>query len=275
MVERVTITIKKDILRRIDSMVDRREIRNRSHAIENLLVKSISKTGLDTALILAGGEGAHLRPITYEIPKPLIPIKGKPILEHQINLLRRHDITNVIIAVDYMSDKIREYFGDGKRFGVDITYIKEDKPMGTAGPISLARDYISKSFLLLNVDTLMDPNIYEMYEFHKKQKKMATVLLTTVDDPTHFGVVKMRGNQVLKFVEKPQLGKAPSKLINAGLCIFDRSVADLVPRRRMMIEELFSRLSKEEQLVGFLHDSMTFDVGTNKGYEKAIKEWKG
>lgn len=275
MVERITITIKKDILRRIDSMVDGSEIRNRSHAIENLIFRSLSKTGLDTALIMAGGEGANLRPITYEIPKPLIPIRSRPILEWQINMLKRFDVTNILLSLDYMGYKIEDYFGDGKRFGVDITYIKEEKPMGTAGAISLAKDFISKNFLLLNVDTLMDPNVQEMYEFHKKHKKLATVMLTTVDDPSHFGVVKMRGNQILKFVEKPRLNKAPSKLINAGLCIFDRSVADLVPRRRMMIEELFSKLSREEQLVGFLHDGMTFDVGTSKGYEKAIKEWKG
>jgi NDP-sugar pyrophosphorylase family protein len=275
MVERVTITIKKDMLRRIDSMVDGREVRNRSHAIESLLTKSIAKTGLDTALILAGGEGVNMRPITYEIPKPLIPIRAKPILEHQINLLKKYDVTNILLSVNYMSDRIREYFGDGKRFGVNINYITEDRPMGTAGSISLASDWITKSFLLLNVDTLMNPNIFDMYEFHKKHKKLATVLLTTVDDPTRFGAVRMRGNQVIKFVEKPDMKKVPSKLINAGLCIFDKSIVDMVPKRKMMIEELFSRLSKEEQLVGFLHDGVTFDVGTPQGYEKALKEWKG
>ncbi|HLC77431.1 MAG TPA: sugar phosphate nucleotidyltransferase [archaeon] len=274
MVDRVTITIKKDILRRIDSMVDGNDIRNRSHAIENLLTKSLVKTGLDTALIMAGGEGVNLRPITYEIPKPLIPIRGKPILEHQLNLLKKHDVTNVILSVNYMNDKIRGYFGDGRRFGVDITYIEEEKPMGTAGAINLAKDYITKPFLLLNVDTLMNPNIYEMYEFHKKHKKLATVMLTTVSDPSHFGVVKMRGNQILKFVEKPNIKKAPSRLINAGLCVFDQQVAGMVPKRKMMIEELFSRLSREEQLMGFLHDGMTFDVGSAKGYERALKEWR-
>ena len=274
MVDRVTITIKKDILRRIDSMVDGNDIRNRSHAIENLLTKSLVKTGLDTALIMAGGEGVNLRPITYKIPKPLIPIRGKPILEHQLNLLKKHDVTNIILSVNYMNDKIRGYFGDGRRFGVDITYIEEEKPMGTAGAINLAKDYITKPFLLLNVDTLMNPNIYEMYEFHKKHKKLATVMLTTVSDPSHFGVVKMRGNQILKFVEKPNIKKAPSRLINAGLCVFDQQVAGMVPKRKMMIEELFSRLSREEQLMGFLHDGMTFDVGSAKGYERALKEWR-
>ena len=274
MIERVTITVKKDILRRVDSLVDGREIRNRSHAIETLIARSLSKTGLDTALVMAGGEGAHLRPVTYEIPKSLIPIRGKPILEHQINLLKRYDVTNIILAVDYMNEKIRQHFGDGRKFGVDITYVVENQPMGTAGAIGLAKDHLSKSFLFLNVDTLMDPNIPEMYEFHKSQKKLATVLLTTVGDPSSFGVVKMRGNQILKFVEKPNLSKAPSRLINAGLCIFDQTVTSMVPKRKMMIEELFTKLSREEQLVGYLHDGVTYDVGTAKGYEKAVKEWK-
>ncbi|KKW35004.1 MAG: Nucleotidyl transferase, partial [Candidatus Uhrbacteria bacterium GW2011_GWC2_53_7] len=127
MIERVTITVKKDILRRVDSLVDGREIRNRSHAIETLIARSLSKTGLDTALVMAGGEGAHLRPVTYEIPKSLIPIRGKPILEHQINLLKRYDVTNIILAVDYMNEKIRQHFGDGRKFGVDITYVVENK----------------------------------------------------------------------------------------------------------------------------------------------------
>ncbi len=275
MVERVTITVKKDILRRVDSMIDGHEIRNRSHAIETLIAKSLTKTGLDTALIMAGGEGVHLRPITYDNPKSLMTIRGKPILEHQIALLKRYDITNIILAVDYMNEKIRQHFGDGRKFGVNINYVVENRPMGTAGAIGLAKDYLTKSFLFLNVDTLMDPNIPEMYEFHKRQKKLATVLLTTVGDPSSFGVVKMRGNQILKFVEKPNLSKAPSRLINAGLCIFDRAVVNMVPKRKMMIDELFSKLSKDEQLVGYLHDGITYDVGTAQGYEKAVKEWKG
>src|SRR3989338_718402 len=275
MIERVTITVNKDIVRRVDSLVDGREIRNRYNAIETLITRSLSKTGLDTALVMAGGEGAHFRPVTYEIPKSLIPIRGKPILEHQINLLKRYDVTNIILAVDYMNEKIRQHFGDGRKFGVDITYVVENKPMGTAGAIGLAKDHLSKSFLFLNVDTLMDPNIPEMYEFHKSKKKLATVLLTTVGGPSSFGVVKMRGNQILKFVEKPNLSKAPSRLINAGLCIFDQTVTSMVPKRKMMIEELFSKLSKDEQLVGYLHDGVTYDVGTAQGYEKAVKEWKG
>ena len=264
MVERITITMKKDMLKRIDGLVDGSDIRNRSHAIESLLAKSLSKTGLDTVLILAGGtfNGA---------PKPLIPIHGRSVLEHQISLLKKYGITNVLLATDN-SRKVREHFGDGSKLGVEITYI-EDNGLGTAGPISLAKDYISSSFLLLNVDTLMNPNIHEMYDFHKKHKRLATVLLTTAADPSHYGVVTMRGTQIIKFTEKPR--NSSSSLINAGLCIFDQAVVGMVPKRKMMIEELFRRLSKDEQLVGFVYDGSTFDTGTAKGYELALKEWKG
>lgn len=270
-VERVTITIKKDILDKIDKMIDGKEIRNRSHAVENLILKSFGK--LDTVLILAGGEGTRLISIN-EIPKPLIPIHGKQILEHQINFLKKYDIRNVILSVDYMHDKIKEHFGNGSRFGIDIDYIVEKRPLGTAGSLQLMKN-VRDSFALLNVDTLMDPNITEMYEFHKKEGTIATILLVTVDDPSLFGVAKMRGNRILGFVSKPSMKKAPSKLVHAGFCIFEPEVINFVPKGRFMIEDLFQRLAKKGEISGFVHDGSIFDVGTTEGYSKAIKNWKG
>src|SRR3989344_6646984 len=128
MVERVTITLKHDMLKRLDKTVDRRNVRNRSHAIEILLSRALSRTDMDTALILAGGEGVNLRPITYEIPKPLIPINGRPILEHQIRMLKKYDIRNLVISVGHMKEKVMEHFGNGSNFGVSIEYITENKP---------------------------------------------------------------------------------------------------------------------------------------------------
>lgn len=274
MVKRITITTKPEILKRIDKMVDGKYIRSRSHAIESLLLKAISKTDLDTVLILAGGEGTRLRPITYEIPKPLIPIHGRPILEHQINMLKKYDIRNILLSTTHMEEKIIEHFGNGSKFGVNITYIKEEKPMGTAGPISLIKDYIKGTFAVMNVDTLMNPNIPEMYEFHRKQGTMATILLVTAEDPTAFGTVKMRGNQILDFIEKPSKKNIPSRLVNAGFHLMEPSIIDYVPRKRFMIEDLFRRLARKNQLSGFIHDGNIFDVGTPEGYERAIKEWK-
>jgi NDP-sugar pyrophosphorylase family protein len=266
MVERVTITIKKDLLRRIDGMIDKREIRSRSHAIESLLAKSLSKEGINTAIVMAG-EGTKRN----TLPKALSPINGIPILEHQINMLRRNGIDNLVIASDYTTEQIRSRFGNGRAYGVTIQYITEDRPMGTAGAIGLAHEMIDGSFVMLNADTLMDPNIYEIYDFHKRHKKLATVMLTTTDDPSHFGVVKMRGNDVLKFVEKPKPDRDTSRLVNAGLCIFEKKVAEMV-RGKLMIEELFNRLCRDSQLAGFVHDGKTIDIGTPSGMERA-KGW--
>jgi NDP-sugar pyrophosphorylase family protein len=260
MVERVTITIKHDILKRIDEMIDGKEIRSRSHAVEHLLLKFLGK--IDTAVILAGGGN--------EI-KSLIPIHGKPILEHQINMLKKYNINNILLTIDHGYDKIKDYFGSSFS-GVNITYLVEDQPLGSAGSISLARDYINDIFVTLNVDTLINPNIPEIYEFHKKQGSIATVLLVTTADPTAFGVVKMSGNRILEFVEKPSIAHAPSRLINAGFCVFEPQIFDFIPKRRLMIESLFNKLAREGQLSGFVHDGMVFDVA--KDYEKAVKQWK-
>jgi NDP-sugar pyrophosphorylase family protein len=270
--ERITITIKKDLLKKLDKTIDKKDIRNRSHAIENLLIKSMNKTDLTTAVILAGGEGARMRPITYEIPKPMIPIHGMPILEHQINMLKKYDIRNIIIISGKSSDKIREYFGNGSRLGVRLTYIKEECPLGSAGPLSLVRGMIKDTFILLNVDTLMDPKIPEMYNFHKKHGSAATVLLVTVENPQEYGVVRMLGNQVIGFYEKPKY--AATNLINAGMCIFEPSVLKTVPQRKFMIKNLFKILTEKNSLFGFIHDGPVFDIGTTEGYEKAIKNWK-
>ena len=207
--ERITITIKPELLKKIDKMIDKNSIRNRSHAVEYLMLKSIQKTDLNTAVIMAGGDAASLGPIKHEISKPLIPIHGKPVLYYQIKLLRKYGIDNIFLCVGKKHDKIKEYFGNGEKFGINIEYIIEDNPLGTAGPLRLVRDSIKNTFLFLNVDTLMNPDISEALEFNKKQQNEATVFLITVDDPTHYGVARLRGNNILEFVEKPSKDKEP------------------------------------------------------------------
>src|SRR3972149_10373743 len=153
MVSRVTITIKPDLLKKLDKMVDKKSIRNRSHAVESLLVRALNKVEIDSALIMAGGDAVNLRPITHEIPKALIPIKGRPILEHQLNVLKKFDIRNIFVSVNHMHDKIRERFGNGSSLGVNINYLVEEKPLGTAGSLSLLK--ARGTVAMLNVDTLI------------------------------------------------------------------------------------------------------------------------
>ncbi|MDI6721167.1 MAG: sugar phosphate nucleotidyltransferase [Candidatus Aenigmarchaeota archaeon] len=273
MIERVTITLKHDMLKRLDKMVDKRTVRNRSHAVETLLSKALTKTDIDTALILAGGEGVNLRPITYEIPKPLIPINGRPMLEHQIQMLKKYDIRNLIVSVGYMKERIIEYFGNGSKFGMNIEYIIEDKPFGSAGCLIPAKDLLRNDFIMLNVDTLMNPDIYDMYEFHRRQGTIGSMLLSTSPDTRNFGVVKIRGNIVTSFTEKPK--KSHSNIINAGLYIFKPEVVKFVTKQKFMMWDLLNRLVKENQLSGYVYDGFVADVGTYEGYEKAIKQLRG
>ena len=267
--KRVTITIKHDILKKLDRMVDGKTTRNRSHAVENLILRGMSKTDLDTVVIMAGGDGARLRPITYEIPKALIPVGGRPVLEHQINMLKRFDIRNVFLSVGEDYKKIYEYFGNGSRFGVNIEYIVEQKPLGKMGALRLLKGRIRSTFAVLNVDTLIDPNIPEIYNFHKSSEAIATILLTSVKDPKDFGIVSMHGSQIIEFVSRPS--SAPTNLADASFYILEPEVLKLVPKGKVMTDGLFSVLKKNGKVMGFMHDGFLFDVGTPYCYERAIK----
>jgi NDP-sugar pyrophosphorylase family protein len=271
-IKRVTITVKPDILKRLDRMIDKKDVRNRSHAVEQLILRGMTKTELDTVVIMAGGDGARLRPITYEIPKPLIPIRGRPVLEHQINMLKSYDVRRIIIATDRSEDKLREYIGNGGKFGVSIDYVVEQKPMGSLGALQLMKDSMRNTFAVLNVDTLVSMDIAEMYNFHKKEGKLATMLLANSDNPEAFGVARMRGSSIVEFLEKPK--GATTNLINAGFYILEPGALKFIQKKKTMTADLFRQLAKDNQLSGFVHDGAIFDVGTHEGYEKAIKEWK-
>ena len=268
MVKRITITIKPDVLRQIDDMVDGRNIRNRSHAIEELLSKSLSSS-VRMALILAGGIGAKLRPITYELPKAMIPVHGRPMLEHQILLFRKYGIKDIVVSLGHMHEKVQEHFGG--KWG--ITYLVEKKALGTAGALYAARDLIKDTFIVSNVDTLLSPNIPEIIEFHRRQGKVATMLLTTSEHTNKVGVARMRGNSITEFVEKPT--HAESKLVNAGLYIFEPGIKRFLKKRGTLEKVVFPILAHRSQLAGYVYDGAVFDVGFLEGYERAIKLWKG
>lgn len=271
MVKRITITIKQDMLKRIDNMVDGSQIRNRSHAIENLIEQSLSRTDIGMALILAGGSGAKLRPIAYELPKSMIPVHGKPVLEHQISMYKKYGIKNIIVSLGNMDEKVRAYFGDGSRFSVEITYLNEKKSLGTAGALYAAKDLIKDTFVVGNVDTLLDPNIPEIIEFHKKEGKVATMVLTTSGNTSNVGVANMRGNSIVEFVEKPP--QAESKLVNAGLYIFEPGIKRFLKKKGPLEKVVFPLLAQRGQLAGYVYDGKVFDVGFPEGYERAIKLW--
>ncbi len=123
--EKVTFSLNKNILSKVDQMIDGKKIKSRNEALEKMILRTVNRENIKTAFILAGGKGTRMRPFTYELPKPLIPVQGRPLLQHILDLLRKYEIRDIIISTGYMCDKIKEYFGNGSKFGLDITYIEE------------------------------------------------------------------------------------------------------------------------------------------------------
>ena len=276
MKERITLTIDRHILEKLDTMVDGLDVRNRSHAIELVLSKFLSMRELKTALILCGGEGTRLRPITYETPKALVPVQGKPLIEHMFDLLKKYSINDVIISVGYLKEKIIAEKNSWSKLGLNISYVEENTPLGTGGPLRFARDRLTKTFIVSNGDELKDINIVDMYEAHKKNRALVTIALTTVDDPSQYGVARLEGERILEFVEKPKKGKSPTNLINAGFYIMEPEVVEMIPKGQCSLEkEIFPKLAKMGRLYGFPFSGQWFDTGTMERYEHALKAWKG
>ncbi len=230
------------------------------------------------AFILAGGLGTRLRPLTYEIAKLMIPIHGKPILEHWIELFRKHNVQEIILSIGYKASQFMRYFGDGSKFGVRLRYIIEEKPLGTAGSLRLAKNLLRERFYMCNGDNLFsDMDLATLYNFHTSKGMLATIALKEVEDITGYGVVNLEEYKIKRFVEKPLAHEAPSKLINSGLYVLEPSVIDLIPEgRAVSIErEIWPVLASREQLAGFLFQGQWFPTDTWERYEKAFREWKG
>ena len=276
--ERISLTIKKNILSSVDKMIDGNIIKNRSHAVEVLLSRALGLNKIKKAFILAGGKGTRLRPITYEIPKPMVPIKGRPLIEHTIELLKKYDIRDIIISIGFLGEKIQQYFGDGSKFGVKIRYVKELEPAGTAGPLRLAKPLLEDSpFIMINGDNLFNVNFNKATEAFFSNNTIATLVLTSVSDVSKFGVAQLQGNRILKFVEKPKPEDAPSHLINAGVYLFSPKIFDYVPDRHnsSMEYDVFPKLVEDGEMSGYVMSGQWLPAGTPEEYERAIKEWSG
>lgn len=274
---RLTITLKDTILKLLDELIDGQKIRNRSHAIEFLLSQSLVPKQTKV-LILAGGEGVNFRPLTFEMPKSLIPVAGKPLLEHTIMSLRRHNLTDVTISLGYLGGKIKEYFGDGSRWGLQISYLEQSqKKGGTAQPVKQSGEHFgSGTFLLIYGDVLTDINFVELLEFHRSQKSaVATMALAPVERVSMWGVTKVMGNKIVEFEEKPDSPKTHSHLVNAGIYVMEPSIFKYINRDSIRLEsDVFPRLADEGKLAAYPFEGKWYDVSTPEIYERVIKEWK-
>lgn len=226
------------------------------------------------AVIIAGGSGTRLRPLTYNTPKPMVPLFGKPFLQYQLEHLKRHGITEVIINLHYLSDVIQAHFGDGSELGLKIVYSLEEKPLGTAGAVKLAEEHFDdEPLVVLNGDILTDIDLTEMIARHRVNKARATIAMIHVTDPTSYGLIFTEDDgRITRFLEKPSWDEATVDTVNAGIYVLDPSVFRYVPRQEAYSFErgLFPlMLQLNENVFGYATDCYWLDIGSPQKYLQA------
>ena len=180
------------------------------------------------AVIMAGGKGTRLAPLTDHFPKPMMPILDKPILTYIIELLKKHDITDISVTLGYMANKIIEQFGDGRSLGVNLHYVIEREPLGTAGGVKGAAAGFNEDFLVISGDCYTDFNLTELIDFHRNHGKLVTIAATRVSDPSSFGVMLLNeAGKVRSFLEKPQV--PISNIVSTGIYVFKKEILKKIP----------------------------------------------
>ncbi|KAL0660083.1 hypothetical protein Bca4012_080668 [Brassica carinata] len=227
------------------------------------------------ALILVGGFGTRLRPLTFSMPKPLVDFGNKPMILHQIEALKAAGVTEVVLAINHQQPEVMLNFVEEyeKKLEMKITFSQETEPLGTAGPLALARDKLihesGKPFFVLNSDVICEYPLLEMIEFHKNHGAEASIMVTKVDDPSKYGVVVMEeaseAARVESFVEKPKYFVGDK--INAGIYLLNPSVLDRIELRRTSIEkEIFPKIASEKKLYAMVLPGFWMDIGQPKDY---------
>ncbi|HEX9059704.1 MAG TPA: mannose-1-phosphate guanyltransferase [Clostridia bacterium] len=222
------------------------------------------------AIIMAGGEGSRLRPLTCDLPKPMVPVMNKPIMEHIINLLKSHGITDIAVTLMYLPQKIRDYFGNGSNFGVNLKYFIEDTPLGTAGSVKNASDFLDDTFVVISGDSLTDMDLTAAFEFHRKNNSQATLVLTKVDVPLDYGVVITEKNGEVKgFLEKPSWGEVFSDTVNTGTYILEPEVLNYIQKgdKFDFSHDLFPLMLKNKDAIfGYVSHGYWCDIGDLQTY---------
>jgi len=224
------------------------------------------------AVILVGGEGTRLRPLTSTVPKPVLPLVDRPFIVHMLEWLTRHGVEDVVMSCGFLATSVHNVLGDGSQHGLRIRYVEEPDPRGTAGALKYAESFLDERLLMLNGDVLTDLDLTEQIAQHERTGATGTLALVPVDDPTAYGLVRLtEENAVREFVEKPPADRIDTNLISAGAYVLERSVLDLVPAdRNVSIErEVWPRLVGDG-LYGCPHRSAYWlDIGTPQRYLQA------
>ncbi|MEK7161084.1 MAG: sugar phosphate nucleotidyltransferase [Patescibacteria group bacterium] len=272
--ERLTITLRSDLLNALDSTIDGDKLRNRSHAIEYYLSKSLGLKALKV-LILAGGKPVFFESEKKALPKAMVKIAGKPLLEQTLHRLKAAKLTEVYISIGEGGEIIEDYFGDGRQWGINITYVRQNKNnLGNAQPVLQAKEFLNNSFLLLYGDVLSDVDYGDFVEFHRAQKTaVCTMALTSTESVDMWGLARLQWNKIVEFEEKPKNPKTFSRLVNAGLYLLEPEIFKYIDAKSVKLESnVFPRLAEEGKLFGYPYEGLWLDISSSAAYKQAVKE---
>ncbi|UCC80103.1 MAG: NTP transferase domain-containing protein [Candidatus Zixiibacteriota bacterium] len=228
------------------------------------------------AVIMAGGFGTRLRPLTANLPKPMVPLVGRPVMEHIVILLKKHGITDILAILYFQSEQIRLYFGNGKKWGVKFDYVTAEADFGTAGSVKNAENFLDDRFIIISGDVVTDFDISQAIEFHEGKKADATMVLTPVEDPVSYGIViTSKSGKITRFLEKPSWGKVFSDTVNTGIYILEPGVLKMIPPKTEFdfSKNLFPlMLSKKRKLYGYVASGYWKDIGNIEEYFQAHQD---
>lgn len=230
------------------------------------------------ALILAGGKGTRLHPVTLETPKPLLTVQKRPILSHLVDLFLKYGISDIGISINAEHQEDFDWWYRRWHDTAPLRFFEEDEALGTFGAVMNAEDFIrEEDFFVTNGDELKRLDLTAMRQFHQAHDGPATIALVEHDRPQDYGVAEMDGDRIVRFLEKPK--KPPTNLISSGLYLFTPEVLDYYendkPAFAMLEQDLFPRLAQEGKLYGFPFQGQWYDTGTLERWQKAIEEWNG
>ncbi|MFZ5595429.1 MAG: sugar phosphate nucleotidyltransferase [Bacillota bacterium] len=225
------------------------------------------------AVIMAGGEGSRLRPLTCYCPKPMAPVLNKPMMTYIVELLKKHGITDIGVTLQYMPENIRDYFGNGAELGVNMRYFVEDTPLGTAGSVKNTGSFLDETFVVISGDSLTDFDLTRAINFHREKGALATLVLTRVETPLEYGVVITdREGNIVRFLEKPSWGEVFSDTVNTGIYVLEPGALDYIDKGRVFdfSKDLFPLLLKEGRTVcGAILEGYWCDIGSLQQYLQA------
>ena len=228
------------------------------------------------AVLMASGFGTRIQPLTHSVPRPMVPLLNRPMMEHIVVRLREAGITQIVVLLYYMPEVIQEYFGDGSRFGVEITYVLPDDDYGTAGAVKCAEQHLDSTFLLCSGDVVTDFDLAEVLAFHQSRRSPVTITLTSVPDPLQFGVVITNPEgRILRFLEKPGWGEVFSDTVNTGIYVLEPEVFQRIPPGRAFdfSKDLFPTYLRDDVAIyGCKAEGYWRDVGDTDSYREALRD---